>query len=78
MQVKHQPLYYDQNGKLHYDGSNYPDNCCYCGAVLEGKCTALQDTNLIFCNDNCLVEMVDKKTVDVQVTRKGGVKCIVS
>lgn len=71
-QIKHQPLYYDKNGLCHYDGDNYPDNCRYCGKLIEGKGTVILDTDLIFCNDACLAMMIYEKTADVWVERKVG------
>jgi hypothetical protein len=70
-QVKHNPLYYDKDGRLHYDGQNYPDYCSYCGSYIENKGTVILDTNLIFCNDNCLAQMIKHKTADIRISRKG-------
>lgn len=70
-----EPLFYDSQGRKHYDGQNYPDNCSYCGHLVHEGIVIL-DTNLIFCNTECLIEMIEKKTADVRV--EGGLKCIVN
>ena len=73
--IKLMPLCYDKDGRMHYDGDGYPDNCSYCGRLVTNGVVIL-DTDLIFCNTECLVRMVEEKTADIRV--EGGSKCIVN
>jgi len=76
--MKQKPLYYDKDGKLHYDGSIYPDRCSCCGSFIQDQGIVLLDTDLIFCNEECLIKMVEQRTADIRIDRKGGSKCIVN
>jgi len=67
-----------QMNSINFKGRSYPDHCCYCLLPIENTAVILLNTNLIFCNTECVVSFVDSRSASIVIGEEGGLQCMVS
>lgn len=63
---------------IEFRGTHYPGRCSYCGLPIENIAVILLNTNLIFCNTDCIVGFIGTKAADITIREEGDLQCMLS
>lgn len=62
---------------IEFRGQSYPARCSNCHLPIENTAIVLLETNLIFCDEDCVVGFVDSRTANITIG-EGKAKCILN
>ena len=63
---------------IEFRGQSYPDRCSHCHLPIEKSAIILLNTDLIFCDEDCLTGFVRSRTADITIREEGDLQCMLS
>jgi hypothetical protein len=63
--------------RIEFRGQEYSDRCTYCGQHISDTAVVILGTDLIFCDEGCVVGFVGSHTANINI-RGEGVQCMLS
>lgn len=63
---------------IEFRGQNYPNRCSYCKSPIEKHAIIFLNTNLIFCNEDCITEFIRTRTADIYIREEEEPRCMLS
>jgi hypothetical protein len=63
--------------RIEFRGQEYSDRCTYCGEPIADTAVVILGTDLIFCDEGCVVGFVGSHTANINI-RGEGTPCMIN